>query len=313
MTQHRHQQQLDRHKQHLQATPAASSARSIISIIMAGSTKESLPSLQTNYKPQGKEIKVKDLDAYLVGYGSRALILAYDIFGFGVANSRARAFCDQLANEGFLVLMPDFFRGTAWPAGKPVDDGMVTWLQAIPDTQLIDDVHSKIIPYLRLQHSVKSIGMAGVCWGGWLVQRVSSLVGALSCGVSYHPSLQMEETVYGGSVDKILSDVKCPQLLMPTGNDPKMAQEGGQVITKLKGSDIERVRDGSHIHAFPDMVHGFMMKATVDISDEKVIRDATLAFRLSVDHFNKYLVEKPSHEYVAPSVATIHTPQLVQV
>eukprot|EP00117_Sycon_ciliatum_P047321 scpid83013/ scgid33804/ Carboxymethylenebutenolidase homolog; Liver regeneration-related protein LRRG072 len=281
---------------------------------MAGSTKESLPSLQTNYKPQGKEIKVKDLDAYLVGQGTRALILAYDIFGFGVANSRARAFCDQLANEGFLVLMPDFFRGTAWPVGKTFDDTMGTWLKTMPyEPQVCSDVHANVVPYLREQHGAKCIGMAGFCWGAWLIQKVSSVPEVLSCGVSFHPSLQIEETLFGGSIDEMIGAVKSPQLLMPAGNDLNMVQAGGQVITKLKGSDIERVRDGSHIHAFPDMVHGFMMKATVDISDEKVIRDATLAFRLSVDHFNKYLVEEPSYEHVAPSVATIHTPQLVQV
>ncbi|XP_065190623.1 carboxymethylenebutenolidase homolog [Sycon ciliatum] len=251
----------------------------------------SLPSLQADYEPVGKEIKVKDLDAYLVGQGTRALVLAHDIFGWGRTTTRARAFCDQLANEGFLVIMPDFYRGTAWPPRKPVDDDMVPWLQTVPVETLLDDAHSKILPYLREEHSVKSIGWAGVCWGGWLGQKVAATDGAVSCGVSYHPSLQMEEMVYGGNMMNMLSAVTCPQLLMPTGNDPKMAQEGGEVIATLNASSVESVRDGCQIHAFPDMVHGFMCKIIEDITKEEVIRDATLAFRLSIDFFKKHMEE----------------------
>eukprot|EP01043_Picozoa_sp_COSAG02_P113989 COSAG02_NODE_50266_length_321_cov_1.391892_1_plen_97_part_10 len=53
--------------------------------------------------------KLDDMDVYVVGTGERAIVLIYDIFGFAPANTRHN--CDLLARAGFLVVMPDLFRG----------------------------------------------------------------------------------------------------------------------------------------------------------------------------------------------------------
>ena len=47
---------------------------------------------------------------YVVGSGERCIILVYDIHGFAPANTQHN--CDLLADAGFLVVMPDFFRGS---------------------------------------------------------------------------------------------------------------------------------------------------------------------------------------------------------
>jgi len=71
------------------------------------------PAIHSDYKPIGTSLKIGELDAYQTGdVGSkRVLIAAYDIFGF---HPNTKQFCDQLAKAGFLIVMPDFFRGSPW-------------------------------------------------------------------------------------------------------------------------------------------------------------------------------------------------------
>ncbi len=64
-----------------------------------------------------------DMRCYIVGSGARALIVIYDIFGFAPANTRHN--CDLLADAGFLVVMPDLFRGSGRGADgfvRPAND-----------------------------------------------------------------------------------------------------------------------------------------------------------------------------------------------
>ena len=58
----------------------------------------------------GKVVTVGDMDLYVAGEGPRAIVLVYDIMGFAPANTQHN--CDVLAAAGFLVVMPDFFRGS---------------------------------------------------------------------------------------------------------------------------------------------------------------------------------------------------------
>lgn len=69
----------------------------------------SWPELATDYKSVGNVTKVGDLEIYYVGKGPKCIIWNYDIFGFD--SGRTRQLCDLFAKEGFLVVMPDFYRG----------------------------------------------------------------------------------------------------------------------------------------------------------------------------------------------------------
>lgn len=51
-----------------------------------------------------------DLDLYVVGNGTKAIIWNYGIHGFN-GGSRARQFCDLFADNGYMVILPDYFRG----------------------------------------------------------------------------------------------------------------------------------------------------------------------------------------------------------
>ena len=65
---------------------------------------------EQGYSPKGKVVRVEDLDIYVVGHGDNCVVWNYDIFGFD--SGRTKQLADLLAESGFLVVMPDYFRGT---------------------------------------------------------------------------------------------------------------------------------------------------------------------------------------------------------
>ena len=50
------------------------------------------------------------------------LVVAYDIFGFD-GQSRIRSVCDRLAEAGFFVILPDFYRGQQWTDARMESEG----------------------------------------------------------------------------------------------------------------------------------------------------------------------------------------------
>jgi dienelactone hydrolase len=76
----------------------------------------SLPSLTPSeeYVTKGEVILLGDLPAYVVGSrsASHAVIVGYDIYGFN--GGRIRNICDEIASHGYLVVLPDYFRGDCW-------------------------------------------------------------------------------------------------------------------------------------------------------------------------------------------------------
>ena len=78
----------------------------------------SLPSFKQGEPTlKGRVVKVEDLEIYVVGKGEKCVIWNYDIHGFN--SGRTKQLADQLAESGFLVMIPDYFRG-GWQAGQKV-------------------------------------------------------------------------------------------------------------------------------------------------------------------------------------------------
>jgi len=67
------------------------------------------PQLFSDYTPQGNNIILSDLPVYTIGTGPKVIVVAHDIYGFD--GGRTKLICDQLANEGYRIYLPDFYRG----------------------------------------------------------------------------------------------------------------------------------------------------------------------------------------------------------
>lgn len=64
---------------------------------------------------------------------------------------------------------------------------------------------------------VEKIAIIGFSWGGWVAVNVlsSDIAENFVCGVLPHPSLNLEERMYGGNLADLFSHIERPILLLP--------------------------------------------------------------------------------------------------
>ena len=149
----------------------------------------------------GKVVTVGDMDLYVAGEGPRAIVLVYDIMGFAPANTQHN--CDVLAAAGFLVVMPDFFRGSG--RGQ---EGFER-----PDSDVVDaELANVVLPFVREQGG-ESIGLVGFCFGGGVAARAAS-AGLLKCVGGIHAS---------GLTPELAAETTVPMMMLQAGNDPDLA------------------------------------------------------------------------------------------
>ena len=85
------------------------------------------------------------MDLYHVGSGPKCIIWNYDIFGFD--SGRTRQTADLFAEAGYLVVIPDFFRGT-WRS--PTAPDVATWAKEQTDwTKLKLDLEKIVLPFAK--------------------------------------------------------------------------------------------------------------------------------------------------------------------
>jgi protein XRP2 len=73
------------------------------------------PVLFPDYTPLGDVVVKADMDTYETGNGSLTTMLigVYDIYGFN-PSTNIWQICDRLAEQGYRVVLPDFFHGEPW-------------------------------------------------------------------------------------------------------------------------------------------------------------------------------------------------------
>ena len=172
------------------------------------------PFLAATYKPKGEVIKLDDLECYVYGKGDKAVICSYDIYGFDAG--RTRLMVDQIADAGYLAILPDYYRGVKWGADDPIGPDTFKWILDFTWEKVWKDITDKVLPYLAEKGATK-IGLTGTCWGAWVVLKACT-TDKFACGVSWHPSFQCEK-IFGGNEEEVAEKVKAPQIIMPAGGD----------------------------------------------------------------------------------------------
>ena len=228
-----------------------------------------------NYKEKGTVEKVDDLEIYHVGSGSKCIIWNYDIFGF--QGGRTRQMCDFMADAGYLVIMPDYYRGEMCDPSKE-GDRVVKFLQDKTKWSELQVDWEKRVKPLAEKLGAKTYGTVGCCWGSYMVMRLCAQV-CFKAGISFHPSHSPIIGMINENEEEILKDVKSPQMFMPAqGDHPNLWPDG--LGKKVMGDQLSIV-------PFPDMQHGWTIRGGLD--DPKVQRDVEKAFNLSLTFFNRYL------------------------
>ncbi|KAK4535340.1 hypothetical protein CDCA_CDCA04G1365 [Cyanidium caldarium] len=252
----------------------------------------SWPALQVDYKPRGtmKDIG-KGLQAYVVGSGSRGIIVLPDVFG--VESGHSKAICDAFADAGFVAVLPDMFRGGALQPRDPnnplADIG--AWGPKFDYQSVLQkDVKEVLLPYLHDQCKLKSnasIALAGFCWGSWMLFHMcadSSLPGGpFACGISFHPSVQVEAFFFKRDPLALIDRATCPQLLLPSAGEDASLKEEGDAIKRLRAKPFGA---SCGVRTFPEMQHGWVNRG--DLNDPKVARDSQQALELGIDFAKRH-------------------------
>jgi dienelactone hydrolase len=190
--------------------------------------------------------KVGDMDVYVAGSGERCVVLVYDIFGFSPSQTRHN--CDWLAAQGFLVIMPDLFRGSGRrdPNFKRPQDEDV-------DRELAEVV----LPFAKAKGG-KTIGIVGFCFGGGAAMRAASTGLFASCG-GVHAS-GMNSPVGEALVGQALS----PVMLLQAGGDPELSPVHAAV------KKMASIEDRSVLRTYWDQNHGWCGATGNRAGDERL-------------------------------------------
>jgi len=225
---------------------------------------------QGSHTPKGQVYKRGDLSIYIVGQGKNCILWNYDIFGFD--GGRTKELCDLLAEAGFLVVLPDWFRGT-WQ--DPFQPGIPEFLARTTQWDKILSDWERLVRPLAVESGAGTFLTVGTCWGSYPVLRFSSL-NDFKAGISIHPSHTKISEALGVDEKSILEQVRCPQLFMPAGNDTEQVKAGG-LASQVLGGKLQIIE-------FPDMAHGFLTRG--DMGKEEVARDVKDASQNIIKFFN---------------------------
>lgn len=230
------------------------------------------------------------LEAYVVGRGNkRAVVVACDIFGIHMG--RNKEICDSLADEGFLVVLPDFFKGAYEDVGS--DPGLWEVLRQAPSVltplntpwaDIEQDLEASVLPFLEEQGCVDNAGVLGFCWGAWVVAHGCARFG-FRCGAMAHPSIHNLTLRWGEDEEALLSGINVPQLVLASKDEPESWKPGGRAERVLKS-------ESSIFKEFPSMSHGFVPRG--DLKDSQVASDVARAMEYIKGFLCKHLPREVS-------------------
>jgi carboxymethylenebutenolidase len=179
-----------------------------------------------------------------VGSGP-GIVLCQEIFG---VNAEMRALADQLAQEGYVVFVPDLF----WRLEPGVDLGYgeadfaraMALDRAFDSALAVGDIGATVAA-LRVHPACKGgIGALGFCLGGRLAV-LAAAAGHVDCVVSYYP-VGLDNSL------EALRHVDVPTVLHFAGADRFTPPA---IIDAIRATLAGRV--GVEIYIYPDVSHAF--------------------------------------------------------
>jgi len=230
-----------------------------------------------DYKNKGTVEKLDGIDIYVTGKteSAKCVIWNYDIFGFN--GGRTRQLCDILGEQGFMVILPDYYKGD-FVVTK--DDTLVDFLKKHTKWENLKADADKVIKFAKGK-GAKVFGPVGTCWGTYPVLKLSAYPEFMA-GVGMHPSHSPISGLVGDDETKLLEGVKSAQILfMPASDDHENVRSGG-LAEKILGDKLKIV-------LFEDMKHGWTTKGV--LTEANVKRDVDKAVDLLVNHFMEHLKE----------------------
>ena len=178
-----------------------------------------------DYKEKGSVEKLGDLPVYVTGKAGddgKCVIWNYDIFGFN--GGRTRQLCDVLGEQGYLVLLPDFYRGGMV---TPTDPGLMDFIMKETVWAKLEADLNKVIEFAKGSKGAKLFGSVGTCWGTYPVMKLSARADFVA-GVGLHPSHGKICPAFSEDEKALCEAAKDTKILfMPAGDDDVNVKPGG--------------------------------------------------------------------------------------
>jgi dienelactone hydrolase len=207
---------------------------------------------------------------------TKGLISIFDIFGFVPQTLQG---ADILASgnetQTHKVFMPDWFKGNAVPAEwYPPDTEekqkkLGEWFGNNDPGKVAAALPAYVKAAQAANPSIKSWAILGYCWGGKVVELVtSSAANPFAAAAVAHPAM----------IDpKGAEKITVPFALLASGEDP--------------AEDVKAFESGlnvpHHVETFKDQVHGWMA-ARADLSDARQKAEYARGYQTVLDFFGKH-------------------------
>ncbi len=180
---------------------------------------------------------------------SGVVLVIHDIRGM---SDIARAVGDQLAQDGFIAIVPDFLSGKGPSGGgtESLGGGVGQAIQSLTP----DDVNARLNAAMdygkKLPASNGKTGVIGFCWGGARSFGFAAAQPALNAAVVYYGDAPGTND---GSVETKLANLKAPVLGLYAGNDARI----GATIPATEAA-MKKLGKSYEIHTYEGAGHGFM-------------------------------------------------------
>jgi len=208
---------------------------------------------------------------------TKAILLIPDVFGWN--GGRTRNVADFFAEAGYYVVVPKLLvpaleGGTDGDGLFPDFDWTIPeHVAKFPDYMHTVNFNDVLKPRLLSATAhinllgIDCIHLTGFCWGGWIgflaLADPDFHNKYLSIAIA-HPSVSLEQMIFGRPVADLVDKVTKPVLFMPAKGDPDEYRENGAWFRTLKAKfPTSRTID------FSEMNHGFVPRGDVSKPEVK--------------------------------------------
>jgi carboxymethylenebutenolidase len=182
------------------------------------------------------------------------VLVIHDIFGM---RDLARALGDQLAQDGFIAIVPDFLSGKGPNGGgaESLGTGVNQAISSLSPADVVARLNAAMEYGRKLPSSNGKTGVVGFCWGGSQSFNYAAAQPNLDAAVVFYGQAPGTSTndATADSVATSLANLKAPVLGMYAGNDNRIDS-----TIPVTEAAMKKLGKPYETHVFEGAGHGFV-------------------------------------------------------
>ncbi|HXT71486.1 MAG TPA: dienelactone hydrolase family protein [Vicinamibacterales bacterium] len=166
-----------------------------------------------------------------------------------------RAVGDQLAQDGFIAIVPDFLSGKGPDGGgsASLGQGVGQAIRALTGEEMTTRLNAAMEYGRKLPASNGKTGVVGFCWGGTQSFNYAIAQPNLGAAVVYYGNPTAGRPSPEVATDEDYTKIKAPVLGLYAGNDARI----GATIPATEEA-MKKLKKSYEKHIFENATHGFM-------------------------------------------------------